>query len=186
MRRISGGMVAVKNRVCRVNGTSLQMRSMSGMKPMSSMRSASSMTRSSTPDIKQPPALEMIEQAAGGRDQHVDAAHQLGVLVVERNAADQEGDVELMIDAVFDEALLDLGRELAGRFDDERARHAGARTALLELGQHRKDEGGGLSGAGLGDAEHVAPRQHMRNRLVLNGSGASIAGGCDRSENLIG
>ncbi|MEY9224854.1 hypothetical protein ABH974_005277 [Bradyrhizobium ottawaense] len=30
MRRISGGMVAVKNRVCRVNGTSLQTRSMSG------------------------------------------------------------------------------------------------------------------------------------------------------------
>ena len=49
MRRISGGMVAVKNSVWRVNGTSLQMRSMSGMKPMSSMRSASSMTRSSTP-----------------------------------------------------------------------------------------------------------------------------------------
>ena len=48
-RWISGGMVAVKNRVWRVNGTSLQMRSMSGMKPMSSMRSASSMTRSSTP-----------------------------------------------------------------------------------------------------------------------------------------
>jgi hypothetical protein len=49
MRLISGGIVAVKNSVCRVNGTSLQMRSMSGMKPMSSMRSASSMTRSSTP-----------------------------------------------------------------------------------------------------------------------------------------
>ena len=49
MRWISGGMVAVKNSVWRVNGTSLQMRSMSGMKPMSSMRSASSMTSSSTP-----------------------------------------------------------------------------------------------------------------------------------------
>ena len=49
MRRISGGIVAVKNSVWRVNGTSLQMRSMSGMKPMSSMRSASSITRSSTP-----------------------------------------------------------------------------------------------------------------------------------------
>ena len=49
MRWISGGMVAVKNNVWRVNGTSLQMRSMSGMKPMSSMRSASSRTSSSTP-----------------------------------------------------------------------------------------------------------------------------------------
>ena len=48
-RWISGGMVAEKNRVWRVKGMSLQMRSMSGMKPMSSMRSASSMTRMSTP-----------------------------------------------------------------------------------------------------------------------------------------
>ena len=55
MRRISGGIVAVKNSVCRVNGTSLQMRSMSGMKPMSSMRSASSMTSSSTPVSSRPP-----------------------------------------------------------------------------------------------------------------------------------
>ena len=50
MRRvISGGMVAEKKSVWRVNGISLKMRSMSGMKPMSSMRSASSITSSSTP-----------------------------------------------------------------------------------------------------------------------------------------
>ncbi len=48
-RWISGGIVAEKNRVWRVNGTSFTIRSMSGMKPMSSIRSASSMTRSSTP-----------------------------------------------------------------------------------------------------------------------------------------
>ena len=74
MRWISGGMVAVKNSVWRVNGTSLQMRSMSGMKPMSSMRSASSMTRSSTPVSSSRAALEMVEQPAGRGDQHVDAA----------------------------------------------------------------------------------------------------------------
>ena len=55
MRRISGGIVAVKNSVCRVNGMILQMRSMSGMKPMSSMRSASSITSSSTPVSNSPP-----------------------------------------------------------------------------------------------------------------------------------
>ena len=38
---------------------------------------------------QQPAALEMIEQAAGRGDQHVDAARELGVLVVERDAADQ-------------------------------------------------------------------------------------------------
>ena len=48
-RVISGGMVAEKNSVWRRGGSSLQIFSMSGMKPMSSMRSASSMTRISTP-----------------------------------------------------------------------------------------------------------------------------------------
>ena len=48
-RLISDGMVAEKNSVCRRGGSSLQIFSMSGMKPMSSMRSASSMTRISTP-----------------------------------------------------------------------------------------------------------------------------------------
>jgi hypothetical protein len=34
-------------------------------------------------------ASSMIEQAAGRRDQHVDAAGDLGVLVAKRDAADQ-------------------------------------------------------------------------------------------------
>ena len=58
MRWISAGMVAVKNKVCRVNGTNLPMRSISGMKPMSSMRSASSMTSSSTPESNRRPRSE--------------------------------------------------------------------------------------------------------------------------------
>ena len=49
IRVISGAMVAEKNNVCRVKGTSLKMRSMSGMKPMSSIRSASSTTMMLTP-----------------------------------------------------------------------------------------------------------------------------------------
>ncbi len=54
-RWISGGMVAEKNSVWRVKGRSLQMRSMSGMKPMSSMRSASSITSMSMPVSSRPP-----------------------------------------------------------------------------------------------------------------------------------
>ena len=49
IRVISGAIVAEKNSVWRVKGTSLKMRSMSGMKPMSSMRSASSTTMICTP-----------------------------------------------------------------------------------------------------------------------------------------
>ena len=65
MRWISGGMVAVKNSVCRVNGTSLPMRSMSGMKPMSNMRSASSMISSSQPDSSSLPRSEWSSRRPG-------------------------------------------------------------------------------------------------------------------------
>ena len=65
------------------------MRSISGMKPMSSMRSALVDDEDLDAGQKQPPALEMIEQAAGRCDQHVGAARDDLVLLVERNAADQ-------------------------------------------------------------------------------------------------
>ena len=135
---------------------------------------------------QQPSALEMVEQAARRRDQHVDAAHQLGVLVVKRNAADDEGDVELVVLAVLVEAVLDLRRELARRLQDQRARHARPRAALLEHGEHRQHEGRGLAGAGLRDAEHVAPREHVGDRLFLDRGGSGIAGRCDGGENLVG
>ena len=75
-------------------------------------------------------ALEEVEQAARRRDQHVGAAHDLGFLVAEGDAADQQRDIELVVDAIFGEALLDLGREFAGGFENERARHAGPGAAL--------------------------------------------------------
>ena len=107
------------------------MRSMSGMKPMSSMRSASSMTRISTPLHQELAALEMVEQAAGRGDQHVDAAVELLDLVVEGNAADEQRDGQLVVAAVAVEVLLDLGGEFARRLEDQRARHARPGAALL-------------------------------------------------------
>ena len=49
MRSISGAMVALKNKVCRVKGVSLKIRSISGMNPISSILSASSTTMICTP-----------------------------------------------------------------------------------------------------------------------------------------
>ena len=135
---------------------------------------------------QEPAALEMVEQAAGRRDQHVDAARELGVLVVERNAADDERDVELVVGAVFGEAFLDLRRELARRLEDERARHAGAGAALFQHGQHRQREGRRLAGAGLRDAEHVAPGEHVRDRLFLDRGGGFVASRRDGGENFVG
>ena len=131
-------------------------------------------------------ALQMIEQAAGRRDQHVDAAHQLVVLVAERNAADEEGDVELVVDAVLDEIFLDLRCEFARRLEDERARHAGACAALFELGEHRQDEGGGLAGPGLRNPENVAARENVGDGLFLDGGGGRVPGRCDSGNNLFG
>ena len=135
---------------------------------------------------QQAAALGMVEQAAGRRDQDVDAADQLGVLVAERHAADDQRDVELVVFAVFDELFFDLGGEFARRLEDERARHARAGAALFEHRQHRQNEGGGLAGAGLGDAEHVAALQDVRNSLVLDGGGGLVAGRFDGGENFGG
>ena len=135
---------------------------------------------------QQAAAFGMVEQAAGRCDQHVDAARQLGVLVAERDAADQQRDVEFLADAVFVEILFHLGREFAGRLENEGARHPGAGAALFQHGEHRKDEGCGLAGAGLGDAENVPARQNVGDRLFLNGGRGGVAGGRNGGENLVG
>ena len=135
---------------------------------------------------QQPAAFGVVEQPAGGCDQDVDAARQLGVLVAERDAADQECDVEFLADAVFIELFLDLGGEFAGRLQDQGAGHSGPRAALFQQGEHRKDEGSGLAGAGLGDAENVSAGQNVGNRLFLNGGRGGVAGGRYGGEHLVG
>ena len=84
------------------------------------------------------------------------------------------------------EAFLDLRGEFARRLEDQRARHARAGAALLQHREHRQREGGGLAGAGLRDAEHVAAREHVRDRLFLDGGGGGVAGRCDCGENFVG
>ena len=128
----------------------------------------------------------MIKQAARGRDQHIDAALELGVLIVKRNAADYESDVELTVGAVSGEILLDLRRELARRLQNERARHARTGAALFQHGQHRQREGRRLAGAGLRDAEHVAPGEHVRYRLILDRSGSFVTSRRNGGENFVG
>ena len=132
MRRISGGMVAVKNSVWRVNGTSLQMRSMSGMKPMSSMRSASSITSSSTPVSSSRPRSKWSSKRPGVAMRTSTPRVSLASCSSNDHAADHQRDVELLTGAVFFEAFLHLRGKLARRLQDERARHSGARAAVLQ------------------------------------------------------
>ena len=120
-------------------------------------------------------AVEPVEQAAGGRDQDVDAPLQRLLLVAHADAADQQrhGQVEML--AVDLEILRRLGRELARRRDDHRARHPRPGPAVGQDMQHRQDERGRLAGAGLGDADHVAAGQHHRDGPGLDGGGLGVA-----------
>src|SRR5262245_41142052 len=127
----------------------------------------------------------MVEKPAGGGDQHVDAARQLRVLVVERDAADEKGDVELMVGAVFGEAFLDLRRELARRLEDEGPGHAGAGAAVLEERQHWQGEGCGLAGAGLRNPQYVSPRENVGDRLLLDRCGGRVTCGGDGGLHLV-
>ena len=121
-------------------------------------------------------ALEVVEQAAGRGDQHVDAAVDELVLVLEADAADQQRHRELHVGGVFLELLGHLGGELARRREHQAPRHAGPGAALGEVGDHRQHEGAGLAGAGLGDAEHVAAFERVRDGLDLDRGGGDVAG----------
>ena len=177
MRWISGGMVAVKNSVWRRERH--QLADALDVGDEAHVEHAVGFVDHQQLDAghQQPAALVMVEQAAGRRDQHVDAAHQLGVLVVERDAADDQRDGELVLGAVFDEGFLHLRGEFARRLEDERARHARAGAALFQHGDHRQHEGRGLAGAGLRDAEHVAGARARGEWPVLGSGSAS----CSRS-----
>jgi hypothetical protein len=49
-----------------------------------------------------------------------------------------------------------------------------------QLVDQRQGEGGGLAGAGLGDAQNVLAGEGDRDGLRLNGGGRGVAGVCDR------
>ena len=153
---------------------------------MSSMRSASSITNNSTPVRRRPPRSVWSSSRPGVAIKTSTPRVNFGVLIAERNAADQKGDVELLADAIFVETFLHLRCELARRLKDQRAGHSGAGAALFQHGEHRKDEGSGLAGAGLGDAENVPAGQNVGDCLFLNGGRGGVTGGRNRGEHLVG
>jgi len=108
-------------------------------------------------------AFAVVEQPAGRGDQNVGAALELFFLLVEGDATNQQGDIELVVLAVADEVFLDLRGEFARRFKDQRAWHARAGTTLFETRDHRQNECRSLARTRLGDAEHVLSLQGMRN-----------------------
>ena len=167
-RRISGGMVAEKNSVWRIFGSSAD--DALDIGDEAHVEHAVGLVDDQDLDVGQQDlaALEQIEQAARRGDQHVDAAVELALLVGEAFAADQQRHGQLVVLAVELEALGDLGRQLARRLEDQRARHARPGAAGGQDVDHRQGEARRLAGAGLGAAEHVAPGEDDRDGLLLD------------------
>ena len=129
-------------------------------------------------------AFGVLEQPARRCDQDVDAALQLAVLIVERDATDQKGHRQLVVDAVFLEVLVHLRGQFARRLQDQRARHACPRAPAFQARDHRKHERGGLAGSGLGDAEDILACDHMGDRLFLDRRGLCVTGVLDGLDHL--
>jgi hypothetical protein len=81
---------------------------------------------------KQFAAIGKIKKPARRCDQYVGAAGDLGLLIAEGHASNQQGHIEFVIDAVPREAFFDLRCKFARRLKDQRAWHAGAGTALFQ------------------------------------------------------
>ena len=72
--------------------------------------------------------------------------------------------------------------QLAGGREDQRAQFAA--RAFHQALQDGQNKGGGLAGAGLGQAQHVAPFQDGGDGLVLDGGGGGITRGGNTRVNL--
>ncbi len=116
--------------------------------------------------------LDKVEKPPRRGDENVDAAGQRLDLASLSDAAENDGVTQAQMPAVGGKAFADLDRELARRRKDERAHRAWrGRLRLAELLQNGQREGGRLAGAGLGDAEQIAPFKEKRNGAGLDGCG---------------
>ena len=114
--------------------------------------------------------VEVVDEAAGRRDQHVEAAPKRADLRAVRHAAEHDRDLERKPVGEVAEALGDLARQFARRAQHQYARAAfrGRAPVGRKPVEDRQGEGRSLAGAGLGDADEVAALHQGRDRLGLN------------------
>ena len=127
-----------------------------------------------------------VDQPAGRGDEEIDAVAQALDLAEARHAAEHQRGGDMRALGQFPDRVIDLDGEFAGGSEDEgvggSGRAAGAHGH--DLGEDGQREGRRLAGAGLGDAQHVAPGQVRRDRLLLDRLGRGEAGsfGCLEEE----
>ncbi len=116
-------------------------------------------------------ARNKVEQAAGGRDENVDATGELFGLLVDRNATDDEADLERALLYEKLQVGRDLVHQFTGRCEHESANVARIGTSAIgyELFDHRQAERSGLAGARLRKTDEVMVFQDQRNGLSLDG-----------------
>ncbi len=113
-------------------------------------------------------AAEVVQRAAGRRDDDVHAALERAQLLAHRLAAVDRQHPDAQAAPVAVHRLGDLHRQLAGRHQDQAADRAPLAARAADAVQQRQREGGRLAGAGRGLAQHVAPGQQRRDRLALD------------------
>eukprot|EP00982_Pelagococcus_subviridis_P009474 30925-Pelagococcus_subviridis.AAC.8 len=115
--------------------------------------------------------MQVVDEATGRRDAHLDALTEVRSLVRHVRASDDDGRLEpLAAPGEHLRLLLDLLRELSGRGHDDRERAVAAldRVLLEAVLNHRDAKRGGLARARLGAAEDVAAAEDDRDRLRLD------------------
>ena len=118
---------------------------------------------------------EVVEKAAGRRDQNICAAFELLLLIVERHTADQKRYRQLVLRSERFNRFGHLRREFASWLENEGARHTSAGAAFLKHRQKGKNEGSRLARSGLSDADNVSALKGDWNGLGLYGGGGGIA-----------
>ncbi|MNE23497.1 hypothetical protein D3C80_1167530 [compost metagenome] len=112
----------------------------------------------------------MVQQAAGGGDQDVQALHQGAFLPAVFHPAEDDGDAEAQMGAVLLETVADLGGQFTGGAQHQAAGRArlGRDAVLGQAVQDRQGEGRRLAGAGLGDAQQVLAQHDVGDGLGLD------------------
>ena len=124
--------------------------------------------------------FEIIDDATGRADQHIDAIGKLAALLVVVDPAEHHGEWQAGVAAEHGRVLVYLHREFARGCHHQRAHRSGRATGVGGLGQQRliqrHQKGGSLAGAGLGLSGDITTGERRGQGLRLDRRAATEAG----------
>ncbi len=120
---------------------------------------------------------DMVEQPAGGRNNHFDAGSQCAFLRNRRRASDNESRSQTRPHGQAAVNKVDLLGEFTGRSQDQRTDIAA--ITRYKMVKHRQEERCSLAGARLGGGNEVASCQYFRYGPCLYGSRSEEAARLD-------